>query len=103
MLENDVCAFNFVVYFFLLKKQIKLGFILLILSVNIKWSILAEKHSICHIEKLLFLEGFEVTLQIPVKAMLTTLVSRKNAKNRFTYGSTHGIPKYYFTSRGICY
>ena len=43
MLENDVHAFNFVVYLFLLKKQIKLGFILLILSVNIKWSILAEK------------------------------------------------------------
>ena len=43
MLENDVYAFNFVVYLFLLKKQIKLGFILLILSVNIKWSILAEK------------------------------------------------------------
>ena len=29
MLENDVYAYNFVVYLFLLKKQIKLGFILL--------------------------------------------------------------------------
>ena len=64
MLENDVCVLLILLFiYFLLKKQIKLGFILYLLSLNRKWSILAKKISLCHIEKLLFLEGFEVTLQ----------------------------------------